>query len=43
MKLKIDAHLWCLGSYAERYVPGGYFDDMELTPKSFFKNQLRYT
>lgn len=33
MKLKIDAHLWCLGSYAERYVPGGYFDDMELEKK----------
>ncbi len=33
MKLKIDAHLWCLGSYAERYVPGGYFDDMGLEEK----------
>ncbi len=33
MKLKIDAHLWCLGSYAERYVPGGYFDEMELEEK----------
>jgi len=26
MKLNVDAHLWCLGTYAERYVPGGYFD-----------------
>ena len=33
MDLKIDAHLWCLGSYAERYVPGGYFDDMRLEEK----------
>jgi len=28
MKLNVDAHLWCLGTYAERYVPGGYFDEM---------------
>ena len=33
MKLKIDAHLWCLGTYAERYVPGGYFEDMKLEEK----------
>lgn len=33
MKLKIDAHLWCLGSYPERYVPGGYFNDMSLEKK----------
>ncbi len=26
MQLRVDAHLWCLGTYAERYVPGGYFD-----------------
>jgi xylose isomerase len=30
MELKIDAHLWCLGTYAERYVPGGYFDPLSL-------------
>ncbi len=30
MKLNVDAHLWCLGTYAERYVPGGYFDPIEL-------------
>jgi len=28
MKLNVDAHLWCLGTYAERYVPGGYYDEM---------------
>ncbi|MEW5815212.1 MAG: TIM barrel protein [Spirochaetota bacterium] len=28
MKLNVDAHLWCLGTYAERYVPGGYFDPL---------------
>ncbi len=28
MKLNVDAHLWCLGTYAERYVPGGYYEDM---------------
>lgn len=30
MELKVDAHLWCLGAYAERYVPGGYFDAMSV-------------
>ncbi len=30
MKLNVDAHLWCLGTYAERYVPGGYFDEMNV-------------
>ena len=30
MKLNVDAHLWCLGTYGERYVPGGYFEDMTL-------------
>ncbi len=33
MELKVDAHLWCLGTYAERYVPGGYFKDMHLEEK----------
>lgn len=33
IELKIDAHLWCLGSYAERYVPGGYFEDLSLEKK----------
>jgi xylose isomerase len=28
MKLNVDAHLWCLGTYAERYVPVGYFDEL---------------
>lgn len=30
MKLNVDAHLWCLGTYGERYVPGGYFDPLSL-------------
>ena len=30
MKLNVDAHLFCLGTYAERYVPGGYFREYEL-------------
>lgn len=30
MKLNVDAHLWCLGAYGERYVPGGYFEDMSV-------------
>lgn len=30
MKLKVDAHLWCLGTYAERYVPGGYWETLEV-------------
>ncbi len=33
MKLNVDAHLWCLGTYAERYVPGGYYDEMEVDQK----------
>ncbi len=33
MKLNVDAHLWCLGTYAERYVPGGYYEDMSLEKK----------
>ena len=33
MELKVDAHLWCLGTYAERYVPGGYYEDMSLEKK----------
>lgn len=28
MKLNIDAHLWCLGTYGERYVPGGYYEEL---------------
>jgi len=28
MKLNVDAHLGCLGTYAERVIPGGYFDEM---------------
>jgi sugar phosphate isomerase/epimerase len=28
MKLNVDAHLWCLGTYGERYVPGGYFEEI---------------
>ncbi len=30
MKLNVDAHLWCLGTYGERYVPGGYFEDLSI-------------
>jgi xylose isomerase len=30
MKLNVDAHLWCLGTYNERYVPGGYFEPMSV-------------
>jgi hypothetical protein len=28
MELNVDAHLWCLGAYGERYVPGGYFEEL---------------
>jgi len=28
VKLNIDAHLWCLGTYGERYVPGGYYEEL---------------
>ena len=30
MKFKISAGSWCLGSYGERYVPGGYHDELSL-------------
>lgn len=30
MKLNVDAHLWCLGTYVERYVPGGYLDEINV-------------
>jgi len=30
MKLNIDAHLACLGTYPERYVPGGYFNSINI-------------
>jgi xylose isomerase len=29
MKFRLSAGLWCLGNFAERYVPGGYHDDFE--------------
>ena len=29
MKLKIDTHYECLGTYGERYVPGGYHEPLE--------------
>jgi sugar phosphate isomerase/epimerase len=41
MELKVDAHLWCLGTYAERYVPGGYFDDMSLERKLDVISKIR--
>ncbi|TFG63075.1 MAG: sugar phosphate isomerase/epimerase [Spirochaetales bacterium] len=30
MEFNVDAHLWCLGTFGERYVPNGYFDPMPL-------------
>jgi xylose isomerase len=33
MKPKISSHLWVLGSFAERYVPAGYYEDMNLEDK----------
>ncbi len=33
MKLNVSSHLWVLGSFGERYVPGGYFEDMKLEEK----------
>ena len=33
MKLNLDSHLWVLGSYNERYVPGGYFPEMDINEK----------
>ena len=33
MKLNIGAHLWCLGTYAERYIPGGYYNEIDVDKK----------
>jgi xylose isomerase len=30
MKQNVSAHVFCLGTYAERYVPGGYFEDLSI-------------
>lgn len=30
MKLNVDAHLYCLGTFGERYVPGGYADELSI-------------
>lgn len=30
MKLNVSAHVFCLGTYPERYVPGGYFEEMSI-------------
>ena len=41
MELKIDAHLWCLGTYAERYVPGGYFEELSLDEKLEIMSKIK--
>ncbi len=33
MELRVDSHLWVLGDYRERYVPHGYFSDMDIGNK----------
>ena len=30
MKLNVDAHVFCLGTYSERYVPGGYYEELSI-------------
>lgn len=30
MKINVSAHVFCLGAYPERYVPGGYYDEMSI-------------
>lgn len=40
MKLNISNHLWCLGTYAERYVPGGYYEDMDVEKKLEIMSQI---
>lgn len=35
MKLRLNTHLGCLGTFGERYVPGGYVDSLS------FKEQLK--
>jgi len=28
MRMNVSAHVFCLGTYPERYVPDGYFEEM---------------
>ena len=40
MKFKISVGIWCLGTYAERYVPQGYYDQMDLDQELEIMSQV---
>ena len=42
MKLNINAHLGCLGTFQERYVPGGYFDPIEFEEALKIMSDIKY-
>jgi sugar phosphate isomerase/epimerase len=37
---RLATHLWAIGTYGERYVPGGYYDDMALDEKLDIISQI---
>ena len=42
MDLNINAHLGCLGTFQERYVPGGYFDPIEFEEALKIMSDIEY-
>ena len=30
MKFNLDCHLFCFGTFSERYVPNGYYDGVDV-------------
>ena len=40
--LNINSHLGCIGTFAERYVPGGYFDSIEFEDALKIMSDIEY-
>ncbi len=41
MEIKIESHLWTLGSFVEKVVPEGFYDDMELDKKLEIMSKIK--
>ncbi|MCL5772739.1 MAG: sugar phosphate isomerase/epimerase [Actinobacteria bacterium] len=41
MKLNVDAHLGCLGIYAEKFLPSGYFEDLSIDQKLEIMSKIK--
>jgi xylose isomerase len=41
MKIKVETHLWTLGSFSERDVPSGYYDDMDIKTKLEIMSKIK--